>query len=41
MPLQVGGGGGDIAIYESSVRNFFGLAILRADWQPAKGIIRE
>jgi len=40
MPLQVGGGG-HTTNYERNVKPFFGLAILRADWQPAKGIIRE
>ena len=40
MPLQVGGGG-PITVYERNVPEFYGLAILRADWPPAKGIIRE
>ena len=40
MPLQVGGGS-HTTIYERNVHNFLGIAILRADWEPAKGIIRE
>ena len=41
MPLQVGGGN-HTTIYERDVFEFYGLAILRADWLSAeKGIIRE